>query len=285
MRYIDKEYVENILKDYNNGEKISRRKDIFYKSNVNTLKDDVYYILNEKEKIEWAKCYNSVEYFIETYLNITLRTYQKEWIKLYQENKFIIYNVARQTGYNTIITALYLHDMIFNSRKILHQTVKRDIAIEINNLIKKYYIILPYFLKPGIIDLKNNIFIFNNDSYIFYNKEDLSRTYNLYSLHDFAHHSNPDKIYKDTLSCVSENHNSQLIIQSTPNGNNLFYKLYQDSVRKENDPLKNVYKSIMTFWYEVDGRDENWAKEEIKRLGSEEIFNQEHYLMFINKIK
>jgi hypothetical protein len=52
MKYIDKKYVEKIIKDYNDGKVIPRRQNIFYNGIQNTLNNKMYYILNHQEKIE-----------------------------------------------------------------------------------------------------------------------------------------------------------------------------------------------------------------------------------------
>ena len=278
MKYIDKEYVEDIVRDYNNGKKISRRKNIFYKGIENTLHADVYYVLNDYEKSEYAKCYSDVAYFIEQYLHIKLRPYQKNWIDLYQTNRFIIYNIARQTGYNTIISAIYLHQMIFHYKKIYHISKYQSSNNEIFNNIKMFYYKLPYFLKPSINLLNKELIWFTNGG-----KIDMKNSYNNYdsfNLHDFAHDEKLYEKYKEIISQVSISNNQKVIITTTPNGKNYFYELYKNSVLKDGHPDKNGFKTIQTFWWEVEGRDENWKQEEIKRLGSKEAFDQEYNLEF-----
>jgi len=270
MKYINKEYVESIDSKYNSGEVISRRKSIYYKGNQYTLNDNVYYVLNNTEKIEWAKCYKDPIYFIEKYLNIKLRKYQIEWIKLYKEQN-IIYNVSRQTGINSILSALNLHSMIFNNQNIILIPCKYNIGVEFINLIKKYYMLLPYFLKPNIKTWNNKSIEFTNSKICVFNNDTNLVEYDILEYHDFAFNSNYPKFEVD---------NNKLIITSTPNGKNYFYDLYKNSILPEGHPDKNSFKSIQTYWYEVEGRDEQWRINEIKRLGSIDKFNREHNLEF-----
>ena len=276
MRYIDREYVDKINYKYNQGEKISRRKNIFYRNMQYTLNDSVYYVLNKEEKVEWANCYNNVEYFIEKYLDVTLRPYQKKWIKLYLNNKRCIYNVARQTGINTILSAVNLHSMIFHNNNIILITCKYDSGQEFLNLVKKYYFKLPYFLKPSVISINQNVIQFTNSKIKIKNStlndEDLSE-YDIHEYHDYAHLKTPP--LRDLVE-----HDSKIIITSTPNGKNHFYDLVNTSLLPDDHPDKNVFTTIKTYWYEVEGRDEKWKQEQIKKLGGLDKFNQEYNLEF-----
>jgi hypothetical protein len=46
--------------------------------------------------------------------------------------------------------------------------------------------------------------------------------------------------------------------------------------------VKNIYKTIKTYWWEVDGRDEEWKDNMIKTIG-QESFNQEYDMKFKHK--
>jgi hypothetical protein len=58
---------------------------------------------------------------------------------------------------------------------------------------------------------------------------------------------------------------------------NKFYEIYQGAVTGENS-----FNPIRVDWWQVPGRDENWKKEEIANLGSEELFNQEYGNQFLS---
>ena len=62
---------------------------------------------------------------------------------------------------------------------------------------------------------------------------------------------------------------------STPNGMNLFYKLWMDAIGK-----KNGYKTFQIHWSMVPGRDEKWKEETIENT-SEEQFRQEFECEFL----
>lgn len=280
MRYIDKEYVENTDKRYNEGNEISRRKAIYYNGIQGTLNKNVYYVLNHREKIEWAKCYSNIEYFIETYLNIKLRTYQKEWVKLYSENRFSIYNVARQTGYISIMSAIMLHDMIFNNKKILLVQYKLSNAVEIIDKITFYYLSIPYFLKPNLFNKSQKNIKFNNSEISISSVSNIiSTNYDVYQYLDAADNFHFEKQFADIIPKLATVSDNKVILTSTPNGQNNYYKLWKNSQLPEDHPEKNAFKTINTYWYEVDNRDLKWKEDEIKRIGLDS-FNKNHELLF-----
>ncbi len=277
MRYIDSEYIDKIENKYNSGEVISRRKSIYYNGIPNTLSSKVYYVLSEHDKIEWSKCYNDPIYFMEKYLSLKLRKYQLKWINLYKNNKQIIYNISRQTGINTILSALNLHTLIFEQKNILVFSIKLDVSKEYIDIIKKYYIKLPYFLKPNILNWNNNILKFKNSKVVIYNSNVDISEFNIYQYLDFAF--NKQNILKNHISEIVSKIDYKIILSSTPNGRNYYYEIYKNSILPDGHPDKNNFVSIKTYWYEVEGRDDIWKEDMIKMIGLES-FNKEYNLEF-----
>jgi hypothetical protein len=78
-----------------------------------------------------------------------------------------------------------------------------------------------------------------------------------------------DEFFNSVYPVISSGKTTKIIIVSTPNGMNLFYKLWMDAIGK-----KNGYKPFEIHWSMVPGRDEKW-KEETIRNTSEEQFRQE----------
>jgi hypothetical protein len=68
---------------------------------------------------------------------------------------------------------------------------------------------------------------------------------------------------------------TKIIIVSTPNGMNLFYKLWSDAEGK-----RNGYIPFEVHWSQVPGRDEEWKEETIKNIG-ELQFDQEFNTFFL----
>ena len=89
----------------------------------------------------------------------------------------------------------------------------------------------------------------------------------------------PNTVAEDFFSSVyptiSSGKSTKVIIVSTPNGMNLFYKLWVDAENK-----RNSYNIIDVHWSEVPGRDAKWREETIANT-SEEQFRREFECEFL----
>ena len=74
---------------------------------------------------------------------------------------------------------------------------------------------------------------------------------------------------------ISSGQTSKVIIVSTPNGMNHFYKMWTDAEEKNSQ-----YVPIEVHWNQVPGRNEKWKKETIANT-SEEQFRQEFECEFL----
>ena len=83
------------------------------------------------------------------------------------------------------------------------------------------------------------------------------------------------EFFNSVYPVISSGKKTKIIIVSTPNGMNLFYKLWMDSINK-----KNNYVPFEIHWSHVPGRDEEW-KEETIRNTSERQFSQEFETEFL----
>jgi hypothetical protein len=84
-----------------------------------------------------------------------------------------------------------------------------------------------------------------------------------------------EEFFNSVYPVISSGKKTKIIIVSTPNGMNLFYKLWMDSLNK-----KNNYTNFEIHWSMVPGRDEKW-KEETIRNTSERQFRQEFETEFL----
>ena len=84
-----------------------------------------------------------------------------------------------------------------------------------------------------------------------------------------------NEFFNSVYPVISSGKTTKIIIVSTPNGMNLFYKLWMDAIGK-----KNGYKTFEIHWSMVPGRDEKWKEETIKNT-SEEQFRQEFECEFL----
>lgn len=165
-------------------------------------------------------------------------------------------------SHNTITAAItILHYCIFNESKgIMIVANKGDTVVEIIDKIKNIYKLLPFFLKPGIINWNSKAIVFDNGCRIksqARSKEPaIGFTIDFLYMDEFAHL--PAGIarhyYKAAVPTVSSINNSKILITSTPNGSNLFKELVEGAELPEGHPDKNQYKCIRVYWHEVAGR-------------------------------
>lgn len=165
-------------------------------------------------------------------------------------------------SHNTINAAItILHYLTFNNDK--NAMIVANIAattIEIVDKIKSIYSLLPFFLKSGIKNWNQRTIIFENGCRIKTAARSktpaIGFTIDLLYMDEFAHIPSNiiEPYYTAAFPTVSAIQNSKIIITSTPNGMNLFYKLLTDAERPDGDPLKNNYKALRVYWYQVPGR-------------------------------
>jgi len=156
-------------------------------------------------------------------------------------------------------------------------------AEELMDKIKAIVRGLPWFLKPGLV--VNNVMSMKFDNGCRAIAKTTTKTSAIgFTIHflymdEFAHiHPNfIESFFRSTYPTVSSSKVSRIVITSTPNGMNKFYEIYQGAVTGENS-----FNPIRVDWWQVPGRDENWKKEEIANLGSEELFNQEYGNQFLS---
>lgn len=92
---------------------------------------------------------------------------------------------------------------------------------------------------------------------------------------EFSFVPNDIEFFTSTYPVITSGTQTKIIITSTPNGMNLFYKLYTDAVNG-----KNEFKAIKYIWNCHPDRDEAWKRETIRNT-SEKQFRQEHACEFL----
>jgi len=269
MKIFTKENVSEINEKYNMGHPISRYDNLWFQNNHGLRKSGIKYFLNNEELIEYAKCYNGVEYFIEKYCKIfipgigmsdvVLRGYQKEAIKHYKDNRFSIFLKSRQMGIQTILGLMFLHEILFNEDKhILISSYKTLECKEIFKIIKNAYMALPFFLKVGVFNWNEKYISLENKSHISCvggaKEIAFGCSYDIISLNDFSRFHNAEHIYNSVVPIISNKKDSKIVINSGPNGLNFFHELVRDSERPDLDPKKNMFSTMRIHWWQFPGR-------------------------------
>lgn len=267
----------------------------FYDNNIKLLKGDLVFQRSKEEIEEWKKCAKDIIYFSNTHCqlltpegikHITLRDYQVKYLKSLVKNQLSIYCACRQAAKTTTSAIFLLHYALFNTDKnILVLGNKLRTSREILDKIKKIYLEIPYFLKPGIYKWNETDIVFDNGCRIIAEATTVNSgigfTIAVCLCDEFAHiHPNIlEKFYNNIFPVVTAG-KAKFIITSTQNGYNLFYRLYKAAEAHEND-----YVPFKTDWYEVpewnpekrcwEKRDEEWHRKQVANYGSEEAFNKQ----------
>ena len=246
----------------------------------------------EEQVLEIAKCADDPVYFIKKYVKIVnvdrglipfdMWDFQEDMVRTFHENRFTIAKMPRQVGKTTTTVGYMLWAAIFNEEYTIGILAnKGQLARDILGRIQKAYEYLPQWLQQGIMTWNKGSLELENGSKIFAYATSAAGvrggTYNLIFLDEFAFvpHNMAVEFFTSTYPVISSGQTSKVIIVSTPNGLNLFYKMWTDAIEN-----RSTYKTVEVHWSQVPGRDAKW-KEETIRNTSEEQFRQEFETEFI----
>jgi hypothetical protein len=265
------EMVTDTTNKINDGVIVKRYQNPWFQNEVGVRRANLTFMMTDEEIQEYIRCKLDIHYFAEKYCriktedgsvqNIKLRDYQKDILDLYTKNRFSILCGSRQIGKTVNAAITMLHFITFNNDKnIMIVANIRSTTIEIIDKIKNIYIQLPFYLKVGIKNWNQQSIIFENGCRIKSSARSktpaIGYTIDFLYLDEFAHIPSNiiEPYYTAAFPTVSAIENSKIVITSTPNGMNLFYRLLSDSERPDGDPLKNNYKAMRVYWYQVSGR-------------------------------
>jgi len=198
-----------------------------------------------------------------------------------------IYFTDGIASHNTTITAgVALHHALFKSYyKVAILSKDDDAAKNLLDMIKLAFENLPEWLQQGVsrydaheIHLENKSKIFSRAT----SKTSLrGKSSNLVLIDEFAFidASIIDDFYASAFETISSGETTKLIIISTPNGYNLYHKLWSDAIHG-----RNSYAPVKVLWHEVPGRDDAWKQEKIKNTSLQQ-FMQEHECSFESSTK
>lgn len=265
-------------------------KNLCYMNQERLMRAGVKLDFTQEQINEIKKCAGDIDYFVRNYVKITtldngvqcmnLRPYQEEFINTCFNNRFVIAMMARQMGKTTTVMAYLLHQAI--TRRHLRIAVlanKGDTAKEILDRIKQAYEELPYFLQVGVKEWnKNSITLGNGTKIIAAATSSGSirgKSCHIVYLDEFAHIDNDLEFYTSTYPVISSGKTSQVIITSTPNGLNLFYKLYTEALEKRNNFVPLFYD----WKHNADIYDDDW-EEATRNNMSPQQFAQEYSCEF-----
>jgi hypothetical protein len=263
-----------------------------YRGNRNLKRSNVQVEFTADQILEFAKCANDPVYFCENYVKIVNVDkglipfkpfdFQKDMAYKVQNNRFVICKMPRQVGKTTGIVGLLLHFILFNENyNIAVLANKEKQAREILARVALAYEWLPPWLQQGIIEWNKSTVELENGSKITASSTSSDairgQSYNLIYLDEFAFvpRNIQDSFFASVFPTISSGKTTKLVITSTPNGMDLFYKLWVDSEQGRND-----YVRCDVHWSAVPGRDEAWKEAQIRNTSADQ-FRQEFECEFL----
>ena len=247
---------------------------------------------SEEQVGEYIRCQQDPLHFISEHIKIVsvdeglvdfdVRDYQEEMIDRFHNERFVICKMARQSGKSTTILAYLLHYILFNENvSVAVLANKKATAMELLGRLQLAYEHMPKWLQQGILIWNKGNIELENGSKILASSTSGSAirggTFNIIFLDEFAFvpHNISEEFFSSVYPTISSGKTTKVFIVSTPNGMNLFYKLWTDAEEKLND-----YSPISVHWSQVPDRDEEW-KEKTIRNTSERQFQQEFECSFL----
>jgi len=242
--------------------------------------------LTEDQVREFVLCSQDPIYFIERYVkiitldkgfvSISLYPFQKQAINDINENRQVILKAGRQLGKTTMIVGYILWYILFNEDKFVAILAnKAPTAREILNRIKIAYEALPLWLQQGVktwnkgdIELENNCRVMATST-----ASSAIRGYSISLLYldefAFVPSNIAEEFFTSVYPTISSGTSSKVLISSTPNGMNHFYRMWTEAVEGQNG-----FKFIEANWRQVPGRDQKWADDQKRVLGDQKYLQE-----------
>ena len=289
----EKVELYDTLKSNGDLEKYRIKNNPYYEGKRGLKKEELIFNWTEEEAEEIRKCANDIVYFARNYAKIrnqrgeyslvTLRPFQEQTLRTLVNDRKIVLFMARQSG-KTITTAIFmLWYMIFNADKVIRCSSNTGTSSKLLlTKVKEIYERMDFFLKPGIK-------VWNIESFQFDNKSRMLSTtttsmagrgdaIDILYCDEFAFipPEIQEEFWTSVYPTVSGIENSKIIISSTPNGHELFHKIYNDAVRG-----LNSFTAIRVDWWMIPGRDDAWKEEATREIGGERAFDSEYGLNFL----
>ena len=263
-----------------------------YLGNMLLKRADVQHNFTKEEVEEYIKCRDDIVYFLENHMRIvhvdegliqfSLYPFQKDLIQTISENRNVIVKTGRQVGKSTTTLGWLLHYVLFNQSKTVGILAnKAATARELLSRIQIAYQHLPKYLQQGLKEWNKGSLELENGSKIIASSTSSSAirgfSFSCILLDEFAHVQRhiADEFIRSVYPTISSGKETKVIIVSTPNGFNMFYKYWNDAVSGTND-----FKPFKVHWSNVPNRDQGWRKKIESTIG-EDAFRQEYEAEFL----
>ena len=267
----------------------------FYLGNPNLKKVGTDINFTQEQIQEYLKCKEDPVYFAKTYIKIIsldegivpfkMWDFQEELIEKFHEHRFNIAKLPRQTGKSTTCVSYLLHYVLFNDNvNVGILANKLSTARDLLGRLQLAYEQLPMWMQQGIITYNKGSMELENGSKILAASTSASAvrgmSFNIIFLDEFAFIPNhiAEAFFSSVYPTITSGTKTKVIIISTPNGMNHFYKLWVDAQKG-----RNGYAWSEVHWSKVPGRDAKWKEQTIANT-SERQFTQEFDCEFLGSV-
>ncbi|QPB08313.1 terminase large subunit [Synechococcus phage S-H9-2] len=269
--------------------------DQIYLGNPLLKKANVQIDFTKEQVQEFIKCKEDPVYFTKNYVKIVsldeglvpfkMWDFQEELIEKFHHNRFNIAKLPRQTGKSTTVVSYLLHYLIFNDNvNVGILANKASTARDLLARLATAYENLPKWIQQGVVVWNKGNIELENGSKILAASTSASAvrgmSFNIIFLDEFAFVPNhiADSFFASVYPTITSGKSTKVIIISTPQGMNHFYKMWTDAVNG-----RNGYTYHEVHWSQVPGRDDKWKEETIKNT-SERQFTQEFECEFLGSV-
>jgi hypothetical protein len=252
------------------------------------------------EEIEWTpemlkeymKCAQDPIYFSEKYIKIVhvdhglipmdMYDYQKEITNKIFNSRRVAVLTARQSGKTTTAVAVILHYILFNEFKTVAILAnKGDSAREVLSRVQLAYEALPKWMQQGVEEWNKGNITLENGCKIYAGTTSSSairgKSISFLYLDEVAFIEGYDEFFASVYPTISSGQTTKLLMTSTPNGLNHFYKTCKGAEEETNG-----YEFVKVMWHDVPGRDVAWKDETMAALDhDEQKFKQEYCCEFL----
>lgn len=210
-------------------------------------------MLCAEDKVFFSNNFGRLKDGDKGWTNITLRPYQENLLRTYDENRWNLIMFPRQSGKTTTTVLEIVHFCCFNIDKDCVVIAQSDKVVnEILAKIKEAFAGLPFFMSPGFVSFNKKGFICDNGCRLSIGiaSESVVQGFSLDLLYidEFAYIKNSmvRAFWNNIYPTLINNPNSKCIITSTPNGRNLFWELWTNAEAKT-----NKFVPYRIYWYDV----------------------------------
>ena len=243
------------------------------------------YIRCKEDPVYSAMHYVKIISLDEGVVPFKMWEFQKQLIRNFHENRFNIAKLPRQTGKSTTCVSYLLHYALFNDNvNIGILANKLSTARDLLGRLQLAYEQLPLWMQQGIVVYNKGSMELENGSKILAASTSASAirgmSFNIIFLDEFAFIPNhiAEQFFASVYPTITSGKSTKVIIISTPNGMNHFYKLWVDAQKG-----RNGYTWTEVHWSLVPGRDAEWKKTTIANT-SERQFTQEFECEFLGSV-